>query len=173
MLIVDIFWSVAAWAYDLEKLKTISPLLWPFVAVCPVFPLLIALVLLPLYRKKKPNQFLLSLAAIPSAIYGLVALIFYPIAMVFQGFSWNAVGQIFWVMVYALQGFWLISKITSKKAFYFGLGFIGLQIIVIDIAFNSFGYFDFEGISKLILISIAVLAFLFFSIILEFMVKKR
>lgn len=173
-IVIDLFWSIAALIYDWSKLTTIAPWLWPFVAVCPIFPLLIALVLLQLYRKKSPNQFLLAFAAIPSLVYGLVAVIFYPVAMIYQGFSWNAVGQIFWVGLYAIQGFWLIREFRPGKfAFYSALVFVATKILIVDILFKSFGYFDFTGIPLGVLVFAVLVAFLFFSIMLEVVIKKR
>ncbi len=173
LIILDLFWSGAAWVYDMSKLITLSPLIWPFVAVCPVFPLLLALVLLQLYRKKSPNQFLLAFAAVGSVIYGLIAILFYPVAMIYQGFSWNGLGQIFWVLVYGVQGAWLIKKYKIKKLpLYTSTIFFGVQIIVIDLWQKSFGYFDFSNIPFLILILVVILSFLFFSILLDVLMRK-
>lgn len=174
LIILDLFWSVSAWIYDWSKLITIPPYLWPFVAVCPVYPLLLALVLLQLYRKKTPNQFLLAFAAIPSAVFGILAVFFYPIAMIYQGFSWNAVGQIFWVLFYGAQGFYLIKKFKiSRRVFNLVVGLVALKIVVIDFYMQSYGYFDFENIPRIVMVLILILSFLFFSILLDVLMRKR
>ena len=174
LISLDLFWSVAAMIYDASKLRTLSPLLWPFVAVCPIFPLLLALVLLQLYRKKTPNQFLLAFAAIPSTIYGILAILYYPVAMIYQGFSWNAFGQIFWVAFYSLQGIWLLKRYPIKNTpFVLVLAFLVIKLIVIDLYYKSFGYFDFTNIPFAVEILIFILSFLFFSILLEVLIKKR
>jgi len=195
LIILDFVWSVSAFWYDADKLLTLSPFLWLFVAVCPVFPFLLALVLLQLYRKKSPNQFLpphqrskgviswiksrifydlppsssanlgfwwggvLAFAAIPSAVYGVLAILYYPIAMYYQGFSWNAFGQIFWVLFYALQGLWLLRKFKiGRFPFVFVSILLILQLVIIDFYYKSFGYFDFTGISSNLLIGLLFLA---------------
>lgn len=169
LIILDFVWSASAFWYDADKLLTFSPFLWLFVAVCPVFPFLLALVLLQLYRKKSPNQFLLAFAAISSAVYGVLAILYYPIAMYYQGFSWNAFGQIFWVLFYALQGFWLIRKFKIDK-FPFALVSIllVLQLVIIDFYYKSFGYFDFTGISSNLLLWLVIIAIVSLGIIYKF-----
>jgi hypothetical protein len=157
-IILDFFWSVSAWIYDWSKLTTIPLYLWPFVAVCPIYPLLLALVLLQFYLKKTPNQFLLAIAAVPSAVFGILAILFYPLAMIYQGFSWNAIGQIFWVLVYSSQGFYLLSKYEiSKRAFFLGSTFTML-VILFHYFSSSFSYFDLTNIPTAILIWIIALA---------------
>lgn len=166
LIILDFVWSVSAFWYDADKLLTLSPFLWLFVAVCPVFPFLLALVLLQLYRKKSPNQFLLAFAAVPSAVYGVLAVFYYPIAMYYQGFSWNGFGQIFWVLLYALQGFWLLRKFKiGKLPFALVSILLILQIVIVDFYYKSFGYFDFAGISSNLLIGLVITTIVLLGII--------
>jgi len=54
--------------------------------------------------------YFLALAALPSAVYGVVAIYFYPIQMVFEGFSWLGIASMLWIWVYAAQGFWLLKN---------------------------------------------------------------
>lgn len=167
-ILADFFWFLAALLYDADKLLTLSPLLWLFVAVCPLYPLLLALVLLQLYLKKLPNQFLLGFAAIHSAVYGVLAILYYPLAMYHQGFSWNAFGQIFWVLFYALQGLWLLLNYKiNREVFILAGAILVLKLIIIDFYFKSFGYFDFTGIPNYVLISL-----LFITVILLGMFYK-
>jgi hypothetical protein len=116
------------------------------VAVCPIYPLLLALLLLQLYLKKSPNQFLLAFGAIPSIVFGVLAILFYPIAMIYQGFSWNAVGQIFWVLVYAGQGFWLYGKFKINRLPFFISSLFLAFVLFFEFATKSFSYFDFSNI---------------------------
>jgi hypothetical protein len=170
LIILDFFWSGAAWVYDADKLITIPLHLWLFVAVCPVYPLLLALLLLQLYLKKPLNQFLLAFAVIPSIVFGFSALLFYPIAMIYQGFSWNAVGQIFWVWAYAGQGVWLFTKYKiNKLPFLLSSLFIGF-ILFFEFITGSFGYFDFAKIPLGVLY--LLLFFGIFSIFFLF-IKRR
>jgi len=159
LILLDFFWSAAAWIYDAPKLANIPPYFWPFVAVCPIYPLLIALNLLQLYRKKEPNQFLLGFGAIGGALYGALAILYYPLAMAYQGFLLNALGQIFWVLFYALQGFWLFLNYQIKREVYIFVGAVlVLKLIIIDYFYKSFGYFDFTEISSNLLIGLLSLA---------------
>lgn len=154
LIILDLFWSGAAWIYDWHKLISIPPYVWLFVAVCPIYPLLLALVLLQLYRKKSPNQFLLAFAVVPSIVFGILALFFYPVAMVYQGFSWNAVGQIFWVWFYAGQGVWLFSKIKLKKIPLLTAGLFTSFLLIFEFFSKSYGYFNFDNIPFSVLLAV-------------------
>ena len=155
-IILDLFWSGAAWVYDMSKLTTIPPYLWLFVAVCPIYPLLIALILLQLYLKKSPNQFLLAFGAIPSVVFGVLALIFYPTAMFYQGFSWNGLGQIFWVLFYALQGVWLLRNFKIKPTASITASLFTAFLLFFQFFSKSYGYFDFSNIPIAVLSVIVV-----------------
>ena len=152
LIILDLFWSVAAWIYDVHKLLTIPLYFWLFVAVCPLYPLLLALILLQLYLKKSPNQFLLSFAVIPSIVFGVLALFFYPIAMYYQGFSLNALGQIFWVWFYAYQGIWLFRKFKIKTLPFLAASLFTAFVLLFEFFSKSYGYFDFDNLPPQILV---------------------
>lgn len=139
-------------------------------AVCPIYPLLLALLLLQLYLKKPLNQFLLAFAVVPSIVFGVLAILFYPIAMIYQGFSWNGLGQIFWVLVYAGQAFWLFTKYKiNKLPFILASIFVAL-VLIFELITKSFGYFDFSNIPLGVLT--VILFFGIFSIFFLF-IKRR
>lgn len=168
LILLDLFWSISAWIYDLDKLTTIPLYLWLFVAVCPIYPLLLALLFLQLYLKKPLNQFLLAFAVIPSIVFGFLALLFYPIAMIYQGFSWNALGQILWVWVYAGQGVWLFTKFKIKKLPFILASLFVTFVLIFEFITGSFGYFDFSNIPSGIL-----LIMIFLSLIVIIVMKRR
>ena len=110
LIILDIFWFSAALWVDFPKLITIPIWAWAFVIICPIYPLLLAIVWGQKYKDKKPNNYILSFAAIPSALFGILALIYYPLIMHTTGFNWNVFGQIFWVAFYSAQGWYLLFR---------------------------------------------------------------
>lgn len=125
----------------------INFLIWPLVIICPIYPLLLAFVWFQLYRKNRPNQLLLAFATIPSIVFGILALLYYPLAMFYQGFSWNGFGQIFWVLFYALQGWYLLKK---YKVTQLALSIASIYLLIklyLDYRYLSFGYLDFTGFS--------------------------
>lgn len=80
-------------------------------------------------------------------LFGILAVLFYPILMTRVGFSWSNLGQIFWVLFYGIQGFFALklfpitrlSKIIALFYFTFKL--------ILDFKYNSFGYLDVEALA--------------------------
>jgi hypothetical protein len=145
---LDFVWSILALVYDIGKLGEIAWYLWPLVLICPVFPLLLAFVFIKIIKNKPVNQFLLAFAAIPSAVFGILSLFFYPMLMYNLGFDILGAGQILWVLFYGLQGWYLVfSQKIKPKA----MVFVNLYLIVklaLDYKFLSFGYLDLNILSS-------------------------
>lgn len=114
LTILDLIWSLLAWFYDWQKLFSIPFYLVPFILTCPVYPLLLAIIWYQIYKKRSLNAFIYYIAVIVSVMYGALALFYYPSQMVLYGFDWLTFGAIFWVLVYALQGGYLLLKIRPK-----------------------------------------------------------
>ena len=142
MLIVylDFAWALMALIYDAPKLLQIDWFLWPLVLICPLFPFLLGLVLLKVVKGKKINIFLLSFAAIPSAVFGVLALLFYPMLMINEGFSILGFGQILWVLFYGVQGWYLIYRYKmQRRAVIVASAYLIIKA-TLDYYFLSFGY---------------------------------
>jgi len=169
-VMLNLFWSGAAWVYDLDKLITIPLYLWPLIAVCPIYPLLLALLLLQLYLKKTPNQFLLAFSVIPSIVFGVLAVLFYPLAMFYQGFSWNALGQIFWVWFYAAQGVWLFTNYRISKVAFLGTSTFLIIVLIFQLVSDSYNYLDFSRIPLIAMLGLIVIAI--FSIFFLYMRRR-
>lgn len=158
LIILDLFWAGAALWVDLPKLADIPPWAWPVVIICPVYPLLLAIVWRQIMKGKKPNQYILAFGALGAALFGILAIVFYPLTMIEGGWNWRAFGQIFWVWFYSAQGWYLIFKYRIKLfpalvAFsYFLIKF------TLDYRFKTFGYLDFSGLSDLALASLYIIA---------------
>lgn len=131
---------------DSAKLSLIPFYLWPIVLICPIYPLLLAIVWTMRLRKQKTNSYLLAFAALPSAVFGILALIYYPAQLYYTKFNWNDFGQIFWVLFYSAQGWWLLlrEKILTKA-----LVLAGIYLLVkftIDIKYQTFGYLEIANL---------------------------
>lgn len=175
LIFLDLFWSVSAFVWDWPKMAQINFLVWPFVLICPIYPLLLAFVWFQLYRKSRPNQLLLAFAVIPPVVFGILAVFYYPLAMIYQGFNWNAFGQIFWVLFYALQGWYLFSKYKIARSAMIAVSTYLIVKLILDYKYLTFGYLDFEDIPSLavlILITIGILS-LGALWILDYMKKKQ
>ena len=143
LVIADFIWAISAWVVDVYKLPQIPPWAWIFVVVCPIYPILLALVFLKFLGKKKVNPYLLAFAAIPSAVFGILTLAYYPAKMVFQGFNGNDFGQIFWVLFYSVQGWWLVKNERLALIPILAVTAFLTTAFVIDYKFKTFGYLNF------------------------------
>lgn len=146
LIFLDLFWSLAALIIDLPKLPEIPVWAWPFAVVCPIYPFLLFLVWRAIYKGREPNPYLLAFAVIGSAVFGLLALLFYPAVMTKIGFDWRSFGQIFWVLFYSLQGWYLLFK---KRLLLGPAATVGGFLLVkfyLDYRFETFGYLGVEDL---------------------------
>jgi len=144
---LDFIWALVALLYDLGKLASISWFLWPLVVICPLFPFLLGLVFLEITKKSRPNQFLLASAGIASATFGALALLFYPLIMFNEGFSWAGFGQILWVLFYGLQGWYLVYKYKVGLGPILVAGIYLIGKLTLDYFYLSFGYLAVEKLT--------------------------
>ena len=158
LIITDLFWSGAALIVDLPKLADIPPWAWPVVMICPIYPLLLAIVWFQIIYRKRSNQYLLAFAAIPSAVFGVLALVFYPLKLSALGWDSNAFGQIFWVLVYSIQGWYLLFRYkTGFRPAALAILYLFVKF-TLDYKFNTFGYLDFAGLSNVAVLSLYIVA---------------
>ena len=158
LIILDVFWSIAAFYVDWHKFSTISAWAWVFAFVCPIYPLLLAIVWFQIIYRKRSNQYLLAFAAIPSAVFGVLALVFYPLKLSALGWDSNAFGQIFWVLVYSIQGWYLLFRYkTGFRPAALAILYLFVKF-TLDYKFNTFGYLDFAGLSNVAVLSLYVVA---------------
>jgi len=140
LIISDLFWSLAAFWVDFPKFINIPFYLWLVVPICPIYPALLLVVWFAKLKKLKPNRFLLAFAAFPSAILGPLAVVYYASQIYYNGFSLNDFGQIFWVLFYSVQGWYLVFR---EKITYWPLLCVSVYLLAkfwIDFKYSSFGY---------------------------------
>ncbi len=147
LIFINIIWAVSALIYDIPAIAEIPIYFWPFIVICPVYPALLALVWWKTYKKKKLNDYLLAFASLPSVIYFIGALIFYPTLMVINGFDWSDFGQIFWVAVYGLQGIYLLTNYSIKKSPILLVTIFLLTSFVIQYFTKTYDYLNFANVS--------------------------
>ena len=159
LILLNLFWSVAAFVYDWPAILQLKYYFIPFIVICPIYPLLLALVWYQTLRSNQVNPYLLAFAALPSAIYLVGALIFYPTVMTKTGFDWSACGQIFWVAFYGLQGFYLLTRHHIKRSAILLAALFLIVSFAIQGTTQTEGYLDFSALSsKLVLSEYLILA---------------
>ena len=140
LIVLDLILSFSAWVYDWSTLMTIPVYLWPVVAICPIYPLLLAYIWYQKHRKQKPHPAVMTWALIGGSTYALAALFFYPALMRYEGFSWLGVGAIIWVLLYGLQALYLLkrNKLASSWVVFTVIALSAKTLL--DVQYNTFGY---------------------------------
>lgn len=142
LITLDVIWSLAALIYDWPIIITLPWYSWPFIVICPLYPLLLAL------SWWLMSPYLVAVTALASIVWGLLALAFYPLTMLADGWSWNAIGQIVWVWVYAAQGWWMMVNLPlPKRAVWLASGWM-LLVLTIEYQTKTYGYLDVAALSS-------------------------
>jgi len=143
---LDLLWSALAWTVDFQKLYIVPPWAWIFCFICPIYPLLLSFIWYKKAQNRNVHDLLWSLAVLPSCVFGILALVYYPLKMVNQGFNFTDLGQILWVMFYSTQAWYLffIHRKTQKTRVIFVLFFLLLEFYV-EFKYLTFGYLNFDG----------------------------
>lgn len=142
LFVLDLFWSAGAWIVDYGKLFSIPVWAWPFCLVCPVYPLLLAIIWYRKARNVVANEWLMAFAILPSVVLGPMAIAYYPLKMINSGFNILDLGQIFWVLFYSVQAWSMINeKIRNKTAVVCATFFL-IAKFTIDFLYLSFDYLD-------------------------------
>ncbi len=124
--------SLAAFWYDWTALQTLPPWAIPFIAICPLYPLIL------LISWKKPTT--TWLLATPVAALGLVALIFYSVTGYRDHSLGWALAQLLWVWLYAWQAWYLLRRHSYRPGLHLaGCLWTTATLFVLMIT-DSYGY---------------------------------
>jgi len=173
IILLDLFWSIAAFWVDWPKLFEIPTWALLFAVICPVYPLLLAIVWFQIKKYGQPNPYFLAFAAIPSAVFGILAVVFYPTLMFSRGFSWNDLGQIFWVLFYSTQGWYLVFKNRFRLMPVLLVLLYLLAKFSLDLKFLTFGYLEAESLNKPALLAVFVIAIIASLLVAAFGLLKK
>lgn len=141
LITLDICWSLIALVYDWHKLATMSPVIWFFAAICPLYPALLAISWHHI-RNQKSQNWIVGFSANATATFGLIALVYYPLYMYYSHTDFVSLLSIPWLWFYAAQGWYIIwhYKISSLSIFFSGL------FLLVSFTSHwqnySFGFFD-------------------------------
>ncbi len=140
LIILDLILSGAAWVYDWSTLIIIPIYLWPVVAICPIYPLLLAYIWHQKRQRHTPHPAIMAWAVIGGSTYAIAAVFFYPALMRYEGFSWLGVGAIGWVLLYGSQALYLLkrNKLASSWVVFTVIALSAKTLL--DVQYNTFGY---------------------------------
>ena len=170
LFFLNLVWSGAALIYDLPAIASIPLWAWAFVIVCPLYPFLLALMWWYRLKKKTIPPFLLGFGGLASAFYGILALIFYPLLLHYDHFSWNAILQIFWVWAYAIQGWYFFLTSPPPTRIRAATCLFLATSLVIDYYTQGFNYLAISQLPDLVQ---KIILFLSFGILLTLFLLPR
>lgn len=149
LITINLIWTASAIIYDWNNIIRIPAYLWPFLLICQIYPLLLAIYWVLYRRDKRVNEYLTAFATIPSIIYLIAALIYYPSWMVYHHFNWLAFGGIFWVAAYGLQGVYIFLKNNIQPRPMIATVFFLITSLFVQYRYiQSLGQFDFDNMGR-------------------------
>jgi hypothetical protein len=113
---LDIFLAVGSNIADWPWLMDVAQNKWyliPFAPICSLYPLTLAVWFSLYYFRKKIQGWLTTFIFIAITSYGIMAYIYYPFYMSWDGIRFRLVGNMVWVTIYALQSFIIASEIKK------------------------------------------------------------
>lgn len=160
VVIFDLILGFSALIYDWHTIITLPIWLLPVIIICPLYPFLLALTWWRIHLLR-PSIWLQAFATVPSAMYGILALVFYPLVMQVIGFSWTNLLAIIWVWLYASQSWYLLNKYPPINQFpILVVSICALSVFFFQLQTNSYSYLAFDVLStqsKTVLLTLAVL----------------
>lgn len=153
VIVLDLIWSSIAWVHDFPVISGLPWYLAPFIIICPVFPLLLAIIWWGRLRQIDLAA-LLPWAALPGVVYAILAPVFYGADAYYNGFSWINVGQVLWVWFYGLQGAYVVWRTKAPKNQVIGV--ICYLIIALTVQYQtlSLGYLDLASVPHAIVLGL-------------------
>jgi len=122
LIVLDFFMAILSNIVDWHWLMSVDWYLRPFTPICSLFPLTLAIWFTFYFFKKKIPAWYTSFIFIGIISYGVMSVIYFPLYMAeVAGFQWRIVGNMFWVITYALQSFIIASELKPVKIYQFGL----------------------------------------------------
>ncbi|OGC81533.1 MAG: hypothetical protein A2788_02055 [Candidatus Abawacabacteria bacterium RIFCSPHIGHO2_01_FULL_46_8] len=140
LIALDLFWWLAATIYDWQKLVSTPWYLLPFLPICPIYPLLLAIAFICLKRGRQIPAPLAIFTFMGAASYGIMAYIFYPLYMSATGLDSSAIGNMAWVTFYALQSYLLLPYLKIWPGWIIILATYFFSKDIIDLKFQQFSY---------------------------------
>jgi len=120
LIALDLIMGVTSNIVDWNWLMSVDWYLRPFAPICSLFPLTLAIWLIIYRIKGKVPAWFTSFIFIGITSYGLMAILYFPIYMkVVAGFKWMIVGNLLWVITYAVQSIIIYSEINLIKTYKF------------------------------------------------------
>jgi hypothetical protein len=123
---LDIFLAIgsgiADWPWIMSVVKD-TPHLLPFMPICSLYPMTLAIWFTLYYFKKRIPGWYTAFIFMGIVSYGLMAWIYYPAYIAWDGMQWRLYGNMAWVSIYALQSFIIASELKKLPWYQYSLIF--------------------------------------------------
>jgi hypothetical protein len=129
---LDLFMAIGSNIADWPWLMSVNWYLMPFAPICSLYPLTLTIWFSLRYFNKKNPSWFTAFIYMGITTYGVMAYIYYPLYMNWDGIQFRLAGNIVWVTIYALQSFIILSDLKKLPLYQYAL---------------IFGYFAFKDFS--------------------------
>lgn len=121
LIVMNAFMAIVSNIVDWHWLMSVEWYLRPFTPICALYPLALAIWYTVFYFRKKVPGWYTTFVFIGIVSYGIMAYIYYPVTMAWQGIEWRLPGNMLWVTIYALQSFIILSELKKIPWYQFSL----------------------------------------------------
>lgn len=115
LIFLDVFMAVGSNIVDWPAMAYVPWYLIPFAPICSLYPLTLAVWFSLRYFKKRIPDWYTVFIFVGITSYGVMAQIYYPVFIYFEGLHLNLVGNMAWVAVYASQSLIIVSEVKPLK----------------------------------------------------------
>ena len=129
LIALDLFMAIGSNIADWPWLMSVKWYLVPFTPICSLYPLTLAIWFSLRYMGKKIPDWFTNFIFMGIVSYGIMAYIYYPAYMAWDGVHWRLLGNMVWVTVYALQSFIIASEVKRIPVYQYVLviGYFALK----------------------------------------------
>lgn len=113
LIAIDVALAVSSSVVDWPWLIRVPSHLVLFAPICSLYPLTLAIWFTLYYFGKKIPSWFTAFIFMGLMSYGLMAYIYFPLYMSWNGINFHDIGSIFWVTAYAFQAFIIASEIKK------------------------------------------------------------
>jgi len=123
LIVLDFFMAIGSNIADWPWLMSVKWYLMPFTPICSLYPLTLAIWFSLYYSGKKIPAWFTNFIFMGIVSYGIMAYVYYPTYMAWDGVQWRLIGNMAWVTVYAMQAFIIVSEVKKIPVYQYLLIF--------------------------------------------------
>lgn len=115
IILIDLSLGLSSTVVDWQWLIRVPRHLVMFAPICSIYPWLLAVWMTIFFFRKKVSSWFTTFLLIGLFSYGIMAWIYFPLYMSWNGVNFHDIGSMFWVTAYASQAFIIASEIQKVR----------------------------------------------------------